>query len=270
MYGELRAWYLKQMRKVPKITFLFWVVKVLTTAAGESTSDFLVRVLNPEIAVGIGFLAFVVALWLQFSARSYNAWLYWFAVSMVAVFGTMAADVLHLGFGVPYIASTAFFAIALVVIFLLWYGVEKTLSIHSITNPRRETFYWLTVVTTFALGTAAGDMTATTLRFGYLASGILFATLIALVTVLHYIFKGFLATEHQKLPRNAVAAFWLAYILTRPLGASFADWFGKAPQIGGLGWGDGTVSIILDVLIVMFVAYFALSRSDIERTHRSS
>lgn len=259
------SWYCGLMRKVPQITALFWIVKILTTAFGESTSDFLVRVMNPEIAVVIGFVAFAGALVLQFRARRYGAWTYWFAVSMVAVFGTMAADVLHIGFGIPYIVSTIFFAIALVVVFILWYAVENTLSIHSITNPRRETFYWLTVVTTFALGTAAGDLTASTFGLGYLDSGILFAGLIVVVAIAHYIAKSFATAQHHRMSSNAVAAFWLAYILTRPLGASFADWFGKAPNIGGLGWGDGTVSIILAVIIIALVAYLSISRIDVER-----
>jgi uncharacterized membrane-anchored protein len=253
------------MRKVPEITLIFWIVKILTTAFGESTSDFLVQTINPEIAVAIGFVLFAFALSLQFLVRKYNAWVYWFAVSMVAVFGTMAADVLHIGLGIPYVVSTSFFAVALVVVFFFWYAIEQTLSIHSITTRRREVFYWLTVVTTFALGTAAGDMTASTLGLGYFTSGILFAILIVLVALAHYFAKGVAATEHHRQSANAVVAFWLAYILTRPLGASFADWFGKSAAIGGLGWGDGTVSLILGILIIGFVAYLAVTRLDVKR-----
>ena len=254
------------MRKVPRITLFFWVVKVLTTAFGESTSDFFVKIMNPEVAVALGFVVFVAALALQFYVRTYIAWVYWLAVSMVAVFGTMAADVLHIGLGIPYVVSTSFFAVALVVVFVLWYAVEKTLSIHSITTPRREIFYWLTVVTTFALGTAAGDMTASTFGLGYFNSAILFAILIALVALAHYIARGVATVEHHRQSANTVVAFWLAYILTRPLGASFADWFGKSPSIGGLGWGDGTVGILLGVLIMACVAYFAITKVDVERS----
>jgi uncharacterized membrane-anchored protein len=253
------------MRKVPQITALFWAVKILTTALGESTSDFLVNAINPEIAVLFGAVVFVAALALQFRARTYNPWIYWFAVAMVAVFGTMAADVLHIGFGIPYIVTTVFFAAALAVVFLLWYAVEKNLSIHSIDTTRREMFYWLAVVTTFALGTAAGDLTATTLGFGYLVSGIVFAILIVVVAGAHYIFKSISAAEHRRQSRNAVLAFWLADILTRPLGASFADWMGKSHAVGGLGWGDGTVSATLTILIVCFVAYLAVTHRDVER-----
>jgi uncharacterized membrane-anchored protein len=140
------------MRKVPTITALFWIVKVLTTALGESVSDGLVSAISPYVAVGLGALGFAVALTLQFRVRTYNAWAYWFAVTMVAVFGTMAADVTHVVLGVPYLDSSAFFALALVVIFALWWKVEGTVSIHSIDSRRREMFYWLTVVATFALG----------------------------------------------------------------------------------------------------------------------
>jgi uncharacterized membrane-anchored protein len=234
------------LRKVPEVTALFWVVKILTTAFGESASDYLVRVIDPVVAVGIGAGALFVALVFQFWVPKYYAWVYWFAVAMVAVFGTMAADVLHIGLGIPYLYSTIFFAVALVIIFVLWHTTEGTLSIHSITTSRRELFYWGTVITTFALGTAAGDMTASTLGLGYLVSGILFAVLIILVALIY---------RYQL--RNEVLAFWLAYVLTRPLGASFADWMGKAHSLGGLGWGDGTVSIALAILIICCVGYLA-------------
>ena len=224
-------------RKVPEVTILFWVVKVLTTAVGESASDSLVHAIDPVIAVGCGAIGLVLALVLQFWARQYNAWIYWFAVVMVAVFGTMAADVLHIVIGVPYLASSIFFAVSLTIIFALWYAVEKTLSIHSIYTRRRELFYWAAVIVTFALGTATGDMTAVTLDLGYLDLAILFAVLIALVTAAHYAAKGILGLERRHQSRNAVLAFWLAYVVTRPLGASFADWTGKAPTFGGLGGG---------------------------------
>ncbi len=250
------------LAKVPEITALFWITKVLTTAMGESTSDYLVIHLDPVIAVGLGAVGLSVALVLQFSARRYVPWIYWLVVVMVAVFGTMAADVLHVGLGIPYAVSTSFFAISLAVIFALWYLVEKTLSIHSIDSRRRELFYWATVMATFALGTAAGDMTAATLGLGYFLSGILFAILIALVAIAHYMASIYLSAEHRHPSRNAVIAFWLAYILTRPLGASFADWMGKAHSAGALGWGDGTVSLCLTLLIVVLVGYVTFTRND--------
>lgn len=248
--------------KVPEITAYFWIVKILTTAMGESTSDYFVLHIDPVVAVAIGLVGLVVAFTLQFLSQRYVAWIYWLTVIMVAIFGTMAADVLHVVLGVPYIVSTTFFAIALCIIFAVWYAVEHTLSIHSITTTRREIFYWLTILTTFALGTAVGDLTATTLGLGYLYSGVLFAVLIVLVAIAHYIVKSILGMEHRHQSRNAVFAFWLAYILTRPLGASFADWMGKAANIGGLGWGDGTVSLILLALIVCFVGYLSVTKKD--------
>ena len=155
------------LSKVPEITAFFWIVKALTTAMGESTSDFLVHSLVPEIAVVLGGIAFCVAFYLQFVKDRYVPWAYWLAVAMVGVFGTMAADVLHVGLGVPYIASTIFYGVVLALVFRTWYRVEGTLSIHSITTPRRELFYWAAVLATFALGTAAGDLTAVTLGIGY-------------------------------------------------------------------------------------------------------
>lgn len=253
------------MRKVPTITAFFWIVKVLTTALGESTSDFLVYNINPYVAVGLGALGLAIAIAIQFWTKKYNAWAYWFAVTMVAVFGTMAADVIHIVLGVPYLYSTVFFTVCLAIIFALWWMVEKTLSIHSITNPRRELFYWATVMATFALGTAAGDMTAFTLNLGFFTSGLLFAGVIAFIAILHYATKGWLTEHHRHQTRNAVLAFWLAYIFTRPLGASFADWTGKATNVGGLGWGDGIVSLGLTVLIAGFVWYLATTRIDVDR-----
>ena len=157
--------------KVPEITILFWVVKLLSTAMGESTSDYLVNRINPVVAVGLGGIVLVIALAIQFRADRYVPWIYWLAVLMVAITGTMAADVLHIQFHVPYSVSTPFFAIVLAVVFVAWYRTEGTLSIHSISTPRREIFYWATVMATFAMGTAAGDFTATTLKLGYPASG---------------------------------------------------------------------------------------------------
>ncbi|MGH7240722.1 MAG: COG4705 family protein [Candidatus Saccharimonadales bacterium] len=243
-------------RKVPEITAVFWLAKLLTTAMGEATSDFLANTISPYLAVAIGFAVFVFALWLQFRAKRYIPWVYWFAVAMVAVFGTMAADVLHKQFGVPYTASTAFFAICLAAVFVVWQKVERSLSIHTITTPRREAFYWLTVVTTFALGTAAGDWTAYSLGLGYLSSGVLFAA-VMLVPVVGRYFK-----------LNEVLTFWFAYIVTRPLGASFADWVGK-PMPHGLGHGDGTVSVALTILITLCVAYMTFNRHERNSEHVS-
>lgn len=229
--------------KVPAVTAVFWITKALTTGMGESTSDFLVHTLPPVLAVALGFVALTVALTLQFRSDRYVPWRYWLAVSMVGVFGTMAADVLHVGLGVPYLASTLAFAVTLAVVFLLWHRIEHTLSIHSIHTRRRELFYWAAVMSTFALGTAAGDMTAVTLHLGYLSSGLMFAILILIP-----------AAGHKWLGMNAVFAFWFAYVLTRPLGASFADWMSVSHARGGLAFGPGPVSLVLALAIVGLVA----------------
>ena len=232
---------------------------------GETTSDYLVTHMDPVIAVILGGIGLVIALVLQFSARRYVPWIYWLAVVMVAVFGTMAADVLHIVIGIPYLVSTIFFLITLAIIFALWYRIEETLSIHSIYTTRREIFYWATVLATFALGTAAGDMTAVTMHLGYFSSGVLFAILITIVAVSHYVVRGILAVEHRHQSRNAVFAFWFAYILTRPLGASFADWMGVSHARGGLAWGTGWVSLVLLVIIIGFVWYLTVTRKDVEK-----
>lgn len=242
------------MRKVPEITIYFWIIKLLTTAMGESTSDYLVFHIDPYIAVALGGIGLVVSLVLQFYVRRYIPWVYWLAVVMVAIFGTMAADVLHVVLGIPYLDSTIFFSIVLAVVFVVWYLCEKTLSIHSIYTRRRELFYWATVMATFALGTAAGDLTAATFHFGYLYSGVLFAVLFALPALAYYL-----------LGLNEIIAFWFAYIVTRPLGASFADWFGK-PVLGGLGLGDTKVSLVLTILIIVFVGYLTVTHKDIKGT----
>jgi len=244
------------MRKVPEVTIYFWIIKLLSTAMGESTSDYLVYHINPYIAVALGGIGLIVSLALQLWVRRYVAWIYWLAVVMVAIFGTMAADVTHIVLGIPYLISTVFFAVALAVIFVVWYASEKTLSIHSITTSRRELFYWATVIATFALGTAAGDMTAVTLRLGYFSSGVLFAVLFAVPALAYRLFG-----------LNAIVAFWFAYIMTRPLGASFADWFGK-PVLGGLGLGDTKVALVLTVLIIGFVGYLTVTRKDVKGEQR--
>ncbi len=242
---------LPTLRKVPAITAIFWIIKLLTTGMGETTSDYLVHQINPLIAVAFGGVGLAIALVLQFRARRYVPWIYWLAVVMVAIFGTMVADVLHVGLGVPYLVSTTFFAGALAVIFLAWYAREKTLSIHSIDSRTRELFYWATVMTTFALGTAAGDMTAFTLGLGFFSSGVLFAVVIA-VPALAYRLAGL----------NAILAFWFAYIVTRPLGASFADYLGRPRRMGGQGLGTGQVSLVIAIVVMALVGYLSIARED--------
>jgi len=247
---------LRGLLKVPEVTIFFWIIKLLTTAMGESTSDYLVFQINPYVAVVLGCLGLAGALILQLSVRRYIAPVYWLTVLMVAIFGTMAADVAHVVLGIPYLVSTITFAAALAIIFTIWYASERTLSIHSIYRGRRELFYWATVMATFALGTAAGDLSASIHNLGYFPSIIFYAVLFAL-PALGYRFFGL----------NEVFSFWFAYVVTRPLGASVADWLGK-PYLGGLGYGDAIVSLALGVLIIIFVGYMTVSRKDTPKEQR--
>jgi uncharacterized membrane-anchored protein len=242
------------VRKVPVVGLAFWVAKILTTAMGEATSDYLVHTINPYLAVGLGALGLVVSLGLQLSLRCYVAGAYWFAVVMVAVFGTMGADAAHIELGIPYWLSSALCAAGLVVTFSLWYASERTLSIHSIYTRRRELFYWAAVLATFAMGTAVGDLTAYTLRLGFLASGLAFTVVFAI---------PFLA--RRLLGLGEVVAFWFAYIITRPLGASYADWLGVPQNLGGLNVGRGTVSLALTLAIAALVGFLSITKLDVER-----
>jgi uncharacterized membrane-anchored protein len=219
---------------------------------GEATSDSLVHGLGPLIAVAIGAAAFVVALILQLSAGGYIAWVYWLLVAMVAVFGTMAADMLH-KLGMSHPAATLLYGVLLAGILGWWQTSERTLSMHSIDTRRREGFYWATVFISFAFGTAAGDMTADSLHLGNFGSGLLFAALFALPMI-----------GERRFGWDGVFAFWFAYVMTRPLGASFADWFGKPHAKGGLGFGTIPVAVTLTILIVLFVAYLSVTRRDAE------
>ncbi|WP_405558057.1 hypothetical protein [Streptomyces sp. NBC_01171] len=236
--------------KVPEVTVYFWIIKVLTTGMGETASDFLAHLLGPIPAVALGGIAFVASLVLQFAVRRYVPWVYWTAIVMVSVFGTMVADVLHVALGVSYTLSTPLFVIALAAVFAIWYASERTLSIHSIRTRRREVFYWAAVLATFALGTAAGDLTAST-GLAYLGSIVLFAGAI-----------GLPAIAHRTGALGAVAAFWSAYVLTRPLGASLADWMALSQTRGGLGWGLGPVTVSWAAAILGFVAYLTVTHRD--------
>ena len=239
--------------KVPEITALFWVIKLLTTGMGEAASDYLAGI-SFVLAGGLGVCGFVAAMGLQLHVRRYIPAVYWFAVAMVAVFGTMGADGLHVLFGVPYVASTAFYLVVVAAIFWSWHRSEGTLSIHSITTTRREVFYWATVLATFALGTAAGDLTAASMHLGYFWSGVLFTAAIAVPAV-----------GWWRFGLNPIVAFWVAYVITRPIGASFADWFAKAPSKNhGLGYGDGPVTVVATIAIIALVAYAARSRRDVQ------
>jgi uncharacterized membrane-anchored protein len=237
--------------KVPEIALIFWVLKLLTTGMGEAMSDFMGQQSVP-IAGAVGIFGLAFALWLQFRTPEYRAPVYWFAVMMVAVFGTMAADGIHDGASIPYSVTTPVFAAIVAATFLVWYRSEGTLSIHSINTRRREAFYWTAVLGTFALGTAAGDLTAYSLNLGFWTSAVLFAVIFALPAIAWWRFD-----------LNPIVAFWAAYVVTRPLGASFADGFSK-PTNGGLGLGDGVVSAVALVVFIGLVAYVTLTKRDVQ------
>jgi uncharacterized membrane-anchored protein len=239
--------------KVPEVILLFWVVKILTTAGGEATSDYL-RIYGNFKGGAVEFGLFVIGLVWQFKTRRYSAVAYWFFAFAIAVIGTGVSDFLHLDVGIPYLGTTVLWTIALLSIFFVWHRREGTLSIHSITSQPREAYYWATVFATFALGTALGDYTATTLNLGYLASGILFSVAILIP-----------ALAHWKFGLNGIAAFWMSYVMTRPLGASYADYISKPPHLSGLGYGDGPTALLFILAMVVFVAYLAVARPDIQR-----
>jgi uncharacterized membrane-anchored protein len=238
--------------KVPEITLAFWLIKLLTTAGGEATSDYLAlgsHVIGAAVETGL----LVIGLIWQFRVRRYEAAPYWFLAYAIAIFGTGVSDTLHLTVGIPYAGTTLLWAVVLAAIFAAWYRSERTLSIHSILTRRREAFYWATVFATFALGTALGDFTATTLHLGYLSSVVLFFVAIMIPAIA---WRGF--------GLNPVIAFWSAYVLTRPLGASAADYVSKAPSISGLGVGDGLTALIATLAVAVGVTYLAITRTDIQ------
>jgi uncharacterized membrane-anchored protein len=233
--------------KVPIVTSSFWILKILTTGMGEAASDALVRAFG-GVAVAATAVALVASFVAQFRASRYVPWIYWLAVAMVGVFGTMAADLPHF-LGVPLWAISAGYLLAVLAIFGVWYRLEGTLSFAGITGGRREAFYWAAVVATFALGTAVGDLTAQNWGLGNLVSGIMFAVLIVLPVL-----------ARRWFGLSAVAAFWISYVLTRPLGASFADWMGTPSFHGGLGIEMALVAALWALAIAGFVAYPAVTR----------
>lgn len=235
--------------KVPEVTLLFWIVKLLTTGLGETASDWLVVHAEPVLIVLVTAGAFAVCLLVQLAADRYVVWRYWLLVAMIGVFGTMVADVAHIVVGVPYLVSTTAFAALLALVLFVWWRVEGTLSIHSIVTRRRELFYWATVCSTFALGTAAGDFAAHDLGLGYGGSAIAFGIV--------FLLPGL---AHRYLGWSAVAMFWTSYIVTRPLGASIADGLAVSASRGGLGLGTGEVTLVALALTIVLVAHIAWRR----------
>jgi len=258
---QLRADFRWMLNKVPEITLYFWVIKVLCTTVGETASDYL----SENVGLGLTKTTFmtgallVAALLVQFRARRYIPGVYWLGIVLISVVGTQITDNLTDNMGVSLVTTTVVFSIALTVAFAVWYALERTLSIHTIYTMRRESFYWVAVLFTFALGTAAGDLLAERLSLGYLVSLLLFGATIAAVAVAHYRFK-----------LNAVAAFWIAYILTRPLGASLGDYLSQSRADGGLGLGTTVTSALFLGAIIVVVAYLTLTRTDATETRNQS
>ncbi|WP_151084711.1 hypothetical protein [Nocardioides cynanchi] len=245
--------YAHLMNKVPEITVYFWLIKVLCTTVGQTFADYLDRTLGlgltlTTIVIGAAFL---VALTLQLRARHYVPWIYWLTVALVSVFGTLITDNLTAGYGVPTSVTTPVFAVLLAITFAAWWKAERTLSIHTIRTPRREAFYWVGVLFTFALGTAGGDLLSEQMGLGHLATVTVFAAAIAVVAVAHY-----------GLRLGAVVSFWLAYVLTRPLGASIGDYVSQARHAGGLGLGTATSVIFLGTILSL-VVFLTVTRSDV-------
>ena len=243
----------KMLSKVPEVTIYFWIIKVLCTTVGETTADFL----NFDLDLGLTVTTVVISVFLtvalavQFSLRRYVPGVYWLAVVLISIVGTLITDNLVDNFEVPLETTTIVFSITLAATFAVWYASERTLSIHTIYTTRREAFYWLAVLFTFALGTAAGDLVAEELALGYLTSAVIFGVLIGLVAFAHF-----------GLRVNAVLAFWIAYILTRPFGASIGDYLSQDRDEGGLALGPTTTSAIFLVTILALVIYLTVTRRD--------
>lgn len=239
-----------QYNRVPKVTLDFWLIKLMAVSMGETAADYL------AVNMGLGLTAtslimtgvLLVALVLQFAQKRYVPWAYWLAVVLISIVGTLVTDNLVDTFGVKLINTTVAFTVALALTFLLWYRSEGTLSIHSIYTTKREAFYWLAILFTFALGTAAGDLVAEQFGLGYLPTGILFGMIIASLG-LGYAFLGL----------DPILGFWLAYIFTRPLGASFGDLLSQPKDYGGMGLGTIITSALFLGTIIVVVIYMSLT-----------
>ena len=241
---------LPQLNRVPKVAFDFWLIKLMAVTMGETAADYL------GVNLGLGLTktsllmagVLMAALWFQFRQKKYVPWSYWLAVVLISIVGTLVTDNLVDNFGVPLLATTIIFTVALAGTFALWYNSEKTLSIHSIFTSSREAYYWLAILFTFALGTAAGDLVAEQFGLGYMATGILFGMIITSLSIGYFFLK-----------LNAILGFWLVYILTRPLGASFGDFLSQPHQYGGLALGTIITSVIFLVAIAAIVIYMSLT-----------
>lgn len=262
MTTDHREGALRMLNKVPEVTLYFWIIKIMATTVGETAADFLNTNLNlglTNTSLLMGALLIAALVW-QVRTRKYVPWIYWVAVVLISVVGTLITDNITDHFGIPLQVTTAIFAAALATVFAAWYASEKTLSIHTIVTTRRELYYWAAILFTFALGTAAGDLVAETMKLGYLISALSFGAGIALVTLVYFVFK-----------RGPISAFWIAYILTRPFGASFGDLLSQPKSNGGLGLGTvGTSVIFLTVIVGLIVYMTAAERRSVALSLRDA
>lgn len=244
------------LNRVPDVTVDFWLIKLMAVTMGETAADYLAVNLGLGLTVTSLIMAgiLVVALVLQFAQKRYVPWAYWLAVVLISIVGTLVTDNLVDNFGVRLETTTIAFSIALAATFSVWYASERTLSIHTIFTTRREIFYWLAILFTFSLGTAAGDLVAESFDIGYLTTGLLFGGVIALIAFAYYVLR-----------LDGILAFWLAYILTRPLGASFGDLLSQPVEYGGLGFGTTFTSLLFLGCIAALVLYMTLKR-DVDET----
>lgn len=245
--------------RVPKVTADFWLIKLMAVTVGETAADFLATNLGFGLSTTSWIMSglLVAALIFQFAQRRYTPWIYWVTVVLVSVVGTLITDNLVDNLGVSLATTTIAFSLALIATFVIWYAAERTLSIHTIYTTRRETFYWLAILFTFALGTAAGDLLAEGLGLGYFHAGLTYGAVIGTITFAHYALK-----------MNGIAAFWLAYILTRPMGASFGDLLSQPAGNGGLGFGTVVTSVIFLTAIAGIIVYMTLTRQGLEAVPR--
>ena len=253
---ETRSTARAMLNKVPQVTLLFWVIKIMATTVGETAADFLATNLNLGLTATTFIMAALLgaALVVQFRVRRYLPWIYWLSIVLISVVGTLITDNLVDNFGVSLWTTTAIFSVSMFTAFGVWYGIEKTLSIHTIDTTKREAFYWIAILFAFALGTAAGDLVAEKISLGYWKSALLFGAMIAFVAAGRFVLK-----------MNATLAFWIAYVLTRPLGASIGDYLSQAKKDGGLGLGTTGTSIIFLVVILGLVAWFTNEQNQQDR-----
>jgi uncharacterized membrane-anchored protein len=254
----------QMLNKVPEVTVYFWVIKILCTTVGETASDYLSTNLNLGLTKTtlITGTVLTVVLFFQFRLRKYVPNIYWLSVVLISVVGTQITDNLTDNFGISLETTTILFSVILTCVFAWWYWAERTLSIHSVYTTRREAFYWLAILFTFALGTSAGDLAAEGLHLGYLISALLFGGMIGIIALSHYAAKTFLSLGGERQSSNAVLAFWLAYILTRPLGASIGDYLSQDKGVGGLGLGTTVTSGIFLGAILILVVYLTMTKKD--------